>query len=181
MVRFLLMMYTDIHGVLFQFAFNQRRYMVIHELCCWSQSNPGSGLRRFIVDRVVNYPLQQWRFRITQRTHKFSAQHLGVSPELTIVKPDGVRATFLPSRAKAFIKRWLFQIFKKEKKMLSCDSLKSAKVAAHISWSMEWLPHGIRGLLLNTGQTLYNMVEFRLPCWDERNNGISLFRPSCSL
>lgn len=56
MVGFLFMMYTDIHGVLFQFAFNQRRYMVIHELCCWSQSNPGSGPRRFIADRVVNYP-----------------------------------------------------------------------------------------------------------------------------
>lgn len=103
-VGFLLMMYTDIRGVLFQFAFNQRRYMVIHELCCWSQSNPGSGLRRFIADRVVNYPLPRRRFRITQRTHKFSAQHLGVSPELTIVKPDGVRATFLPSKAMAFIK-----------------------------------------------------------------------------
>lgn len=108
-VGFLLMMYTDIHGVLFQFACNQRRYMVIHELCCWSQSNPGSGLRRFIADRVVNYPLPRRRFRITQRTHKFSAQHLGVSPELTIVKPDGVRATFLPSKAMAFIKGWLFQ------------------------------------------------------------------------
>lgn len=41
--RFILMMYTDIHSVLFQFAFNQQRFMVIHGLWHWSQSNPSSG------------------------------------------------------------------------------------------------------------------------------------------
>lgn len=53
---FILMMYTDIHSVLFQFAFNQRRFMVIHELCCRSQSNPGSGPRRFTADRGCKLP-----------------------------------------------------------------------------------------------------------------------------
>lgn len=64
-VSLLLMMYTDIHSVLFQFAFNQWRYMVIHELCCWSQSN--TGPRRFIADRVVNYLPQWWRTRLENR------------------------------------------------------------------------------------------------------------------
>lgn len=73
------MMYTDIQSVLFQFAFNQWRFIVIHGLCCWSQSNPGSGPRRFTADRVVNY-LLQWRSKITQRVHKFSAQQFKGQP-----------------------------------------------------------------------------------------------------
>lgn len=54
--------------------------MVIHGLFCWSQSNPGSGPRRFTVDRVVNYLLQWWRSKITQRVHKFSAQQFKGQP-----------------------------------------------------------------------------------------------------
>lgn len=72
-VSFILMMYTDIHSVLFQFAFNQWRFIVIHGLCCRSQSNPGFGSRRLTADRVVNYRLC-WRCKITHGAHKFSAQ-----------------------------------------------------------------------------------------------------------
>ena len=75
-------MYTDIHSVLFQFAFNQQRFMVIHGLCCWSQSNPCSGPRRFTADRAVNYQLQWWRSRITQRAYKFSAQQFKGQPSV---------------------------------------------------------------------------------------------------
>lgn len=43
------------------------------------QSNPGSGPRRFTADRAVNY-LLQWRRKITQRAHKFSAQQFKGQP-----------------------------------------------------------------------------------------------------
>lgn len=76
---FLLMMYTDIHSVLFQFAFNQWRFMVIHGLCCCSQSNPGSGPRRSTADRAVNY-LLQWRSKINPIAYKFSAQQFKGQP-----------------------------------------------------------------------------------------------------
>lgn len=67
------MMYTDRHSVLLQFAFSQLRFIVIHGLCCWSESNPNSGSGRLTADRLVNY-LLQWTSKITQRSHKFSAQ-----------------------------------------------------------------------------------------------------------
>lgn len=76
---FILMMYTDIHSVLFQFAFNQWRFMVIHGLWRWSQSNPGSGPGRFMADRAVNF-LLRWRGEIAQRAHKFSAQQFKGQP-----------------------------------------------------------------------------------------------------
>lgn len=53
--------------------------MVIHWLCCWSQSDPGSGPRHFTADRVVNY-LLQWRSKVTETAHKFSAQQFKGQP-----------------------------------------------------------------------------------------------------
>ena len=122
---FIPVMYTDMHSVLFQFAFNQWRFMVIHGLCCWSQSNPGSGPRRLTSDRVVNYLLRRGS-KITQRVTNSQLSSSRVSQQQTALQPNQERLTLFVAWVNLSTPTWLFwkafthdSIFGKRKKKIS--------------------------------------------------------------